>query len=222
VKPTEKVIDQKDFTPYAWLVLGILLAVRIAHGVNQASLGYIFGFKGDGLKAGNPFFEMRSAFPSLQENYSLLSGPAFSVSYSIAGIFMGLLVDKVNRKTLLAMACIGWSLTSLVSGMTDSFLVLCLMRFITGMCVSATEPAAFSILGDYFPKRLRTTANSVMNTASYIGSGIASLIVLIVASYGWRWAYLGIGSISLAIGALAFLAVKEPERGIQLKLAFQE
>jgi hypothetical protein len=26
------------------------------------------------------------------------------------------------------------------------------MRFFTGMCVSATEPASFSILGDYFPK----------------------------------------------------------------------
>jgi MFS family permease len=54
------------------------------------------------------------------------------------------------------------------------------MRFITGMCVSATEPASFSILGDYFPKRLRTTANSLMNTASYLGSGISSLIVLAV------------------------------------------
>jgi MFS family permease len=114
----KKVIDQKDFTPYAWAVLAILLAVRIAHGVNQASLGYIFGFKGDGIKAGDPIFEMRSAFPSLLQNYSLLSGPAFSISYSIAGIFMGLLVDKVNRKTLLAMACIGWSLTSIVSGTT--------------------------------------------------------------------------------------------------------
>jgi hypothetical protein len=61
-------------------------------------LGYIFGFKGDGIKAGNPDFEMRTFFPELLDNYSLLSGPAFSVSYSVAGIFMGLMVDKVNRK----------------------------------------------------------------------------------------------------------------------------
>jgi MFS family permease len=73
-----------------------------------------------------------------------------------------------------------WSITSIISGSTSSFLVLCIMRFITGMCVSATEPASFSILGDYFPKRLRTTANSLMNTASYLGSGISSLIVLAV------------------------------------------
>ena len=95
-----------------------------------------------------------------------------------------------------------------------------MMRFITGMCVSATEPAAFSILGDYFPKRLRTTANSVMNTATYVGSGLASLIVLIVAQYGWRSAYYGVGAASLVLGISAFLFVKEPERGIQLKLAF--
>lgn len=124
---------------------------------------------------------MRTAFPSLLDNYSLLSGPAFSISYSIAGIFMGLLVDKVNRKTLLSIACLVWSLTSIVSGSTNSFMILCLMRFITGMCVSATDPACYSILGDYFPKRLRTTANSVMNTGHYLGSGVASLIVLIIA-----------------------------------------
>jgi sugar phosphate permease len=163
---------------------------------------------------------MRTAFPSLLDNYSLLSGPAFSISYSIAGVFMGLLVDKVDRKTLLSIACICWGVTSLISGTTNSFLVLCLMRFITGMCVSATEPASFSILGDYFPKRLRSTANSVMNTASYLGSGLASLIVLIVAKYGWRSAYIGVGAFSMVLGIGAFLIVKEPERGIQLKLAF--
>lgn len=124
---------------------------------------------------------MRTFFPELLPNYSLLSGPAFSISYSVAGIFMGLAVDKVNRKQLLAFACIMWSITSIISGSTSSFLVLCLMRFFTGMCVSATEPASFSILGDYFPKRLRTTANSLMNTASYLGSGISSLIVLYVS-----------------------------------------
>lgn len=55
------------------------------------------------------------------------------------------------------------------------------MRFVTGACVSATDPAAFSILGDYFPKRLRSTANSLMNTGSYLGAGFSSLIVLMVA-----------------------------------------
>ena len=102
---------------------------------------------------------------------------------------MGILVDKINRKQLLLIVCLLWSLTSIISGSTNSILILCLMRFILGICVSATEPACYSILGDYFPKRFRTTANAFMNTASYLGAGLSSLIVLIVANYGWRFSY---------------------------------
>lgn len=91
-----------------------------------------------------------------------------------------MLVDKSNRKMLLAGAALAWSLSSLVTGTTSSFFIVYIMRFITGAAVSCTEPAAFSILGDYFPKRLRTTANSIMNTATYLGAGLSSLIVLIV------------------------------------------
>lgn len=157
---------------------------------------------------------MRTAFPMMLDNYSLLSGPAFSISYSITGIFMGLLVDKVNRKTLLGAACLVWSLTSIVSGSTSRFMVICMMRFLTGMCVSATDPACYSILGDYFPKRMRTTANSIMNTGHYLGCGVASLIVLIIGRFGWRAAYLTTGYVSLILAATAFFFIKEPERGI--------
>ena len=123
----------------------------------------MFGFKGEGLMAGDPKYEIRTAFPDLFDNYGLLSGPAFSVSYAVSGIFIGIIVGKANRKTLLAVACLMWGVTSLVTSQTTSFAVLCLCRFLLGVCVSATEPTAFSILGDYFPKRLRTTANALMN-----------------------------------------------------------
>lgn len=94
------------------------------------------------------------------------------------------------------------------------------MRFITGACVSATDPAAFSILGDYFPKRMRSTANSLMNTGSYLGAGFSSLIVLAVGSFGWRASYIYLGIASAILAVLSFFVIKEPERGIQLKLEF--
>jgi hypothetical protein len=43
-------------------------------------LGYIFGFLGEGAKAGNSFYEIRTAFPELFSYYALLSGPALSIS----------------------------------------------------------------------------------------------------------------------------------------------
>lgn len=170
-------------------MLFLLLAVRVIHGVNQSCLGYIFGYKGEGALAGSPDYEMRSAFPALFKNYALLSGPAFGVSYACGGVFIGQLVDRYSRKTILGLVCLGWSLCSITTGLTQSFLVLCLMRFMVGVCVSATEPCAYSILGDYFPSRLRTTANSLLNTGTYLGAGFASLSVMLVAQRGWRFAY---------------------------------
>lgn len=156
------------------------------------------------------------------KNYALVSGPAFSISYGLGGIFMGQLVDKYPRKYILALICLGWSVSSIVSGATNSFFVLCAMRFLCGVFVSATEPCAYSLLGDYFPKRLRTTANSLMNTSTYLGSGFASLSVMAVAAFGWRAAYYIMGGSGVVLSALAFIAVKEPERGYQARLAYQE
>ena len=113
-------------------------------------------------------------------NYGLLSGPAFSVSYAVAGIFMGILVDKMSRKNLLVGAVLIWSMSTMISSSTSSFAVLFAMRFILGMFVSATEPAGYSILGDYFPRNVRTTANSILGTGAVLGSGVASLLILIV------------------------------------------
>lgn len=203
-------------------MLCLLLAIRVNHGVNQSCLGYIFGFKGEGLLAGDPKFEMRTAFPSLFKNYALLSGPAFGISYGVGGIFMGQLIDRYPRKLVLGMVCLGWSLASITSGLTQSFLVLCLMRFMVGVFVSATEPCAYSLLGDYFPARMRTTANSLLNTGTYLGAGLASLSVMLVAQLGWRATYMTIGGVGMMLSAVTAFALREPERGFQIRLQVQK
>jgi len=131
---------------------------------------------------------------------------------------MGQLVDKVQRKYMLALICLGWSLSALISGRTDSILVLCVMRFLCGIFVSATEPCAYSLLGDYFPKRLRNKSNSLFNTSSYLGAGFATLSVMSVAAFGWRNTYYLIGALGVCLSLTAFLLIREPERGYQLRL----
>ena len=186
--------------------------------MQQQGLGYIYGFSGTGIKAANPIYEIQMAFPELATCYGMLSGPAFSISYAISGIFMGLLVDKMSRKRLLVLAVIVFSASTMVSSVTSSFYVLFLMRFILGMFVSATEPAGFSMLGDYFPKSVRTTANAVLGTGAYLGSGFSALLILIVGSYGWRAAYAFNGALGLLVGVIGMLVIREPERGLFKKI----
>lgn len=162
----------------------------------------------------NPDYEIGLVFPSMAANYGMLSGPAFSISYAVAGIFMGLLVDNVNRKKLLLSAVFIWSASTVISGTTSSFGVLIFMRFILGLLVSATEPAGFSLLGDFFPRKVRTTANAIVATGSYIGAGLSSLLIIVIAKFGWRGAYLVNGGIGLAVAALGLLLLKAPERGL--------
>jgi MFS family permease len=151
-------------------------------------------------------------------NYGLLSGPAFSLSYAFAGIFMGLLVDKVNRKKLLLGSMFIWSMSTVISGTTNSFGVLFLMRFILGLFVSATEPAGYSLLGDFFPRKVRTTANSAIGIGGYMGGGLSSLQVVVIAAFGWRGAYLFNGGVGIAVAALGLILLREPEKGMLQKL----
>lgn len=109
-------------------------------------------------------------------------------------------------------------MSTLISASTSSFAVLLLMRFCLGALVSATEPAGYSMLGDLFPRTVRTTANSIVGTGSYLGAGLASFLIMIVSQYGWRTAYAVKGAFGIVTGLAAFLLLKEPERGMQAKI----
>ena len=100
---------------------------------------------------GDPRYEMSKAFPKMNEYYGILSGAAFTVAYSISGIFMGLISDRANRKNTLGLACILWSITQCVSGNTNFLGVFFLMRIFQGILQSASNPIAVTILKDYFP-----------------------------------------------------------------------
>jgi MFS family permease len=92
------------------------------------------------------------------------------------------------------------------------------MRFILGCFVSATEPVGFSLVGDYFPKNMRGTANSIIGTASYIGAASAALILFITRALGWRNAYYCAGGFGLFVGILGLTFIKDPQKGLQEKV----
>lgn len=43
-----------------------------------------------------------------------------------------------------------------------------------------------------------------------------------MAQFGWRFAYTAIGASGVFFGLLTLLALREPERGYQIRLAFQQ
>lgn len=104
--------------------------VRLVDQQQQQGLGYFYGYQVPSNPTMGPeFYSIARAYPNLQNYYGLLSGPAFSLAYALSGLFWGKAADKYNRNRMLALCCIGWSLTSIATGSFNSLAVLALMRF---------------------------------------------------------------------------------------------
>ena len=74
-------------------------------------------------------------------------------------------------------------------------------------------PPAYSLIVDYFPPEVRTTANAMYAFGIYVGSALSSMINVMISLVGWRWAYAITGFVGIVIGILILLIVRDPVRG---------
>lgn len=158
---------------------------------------------------------MKLAYPEITEwyGYGILSGAAFTISYSFFGLFGGLLSDNYNRKMVACLAAILWSLCTLFTGYLNSFVLMYIFRFGLGIFESALNPCAYSIIADYFHPSVRGRANSIFSLGVYLGGAMSSISVIIISNYGWRYAYELIGYVGLGSAVVAFIFLREPPRG---------
>ena len=111
----------------------------------------------------------------------------------------------------------GWSLTTIASGSLDSLVVLGSMRFLLGMFQAAIDPSLYSLIADYFPVNRISTANSILTSGLYLGSGLSSLSIIAFKEWGWRATLNYMGACGVGLGAFSYFFVKEPRRGAMKK-----
>jgi MFS family permease len=71
---------------------------------------------------------------------------------------------------------------------------------------------AYSMVSDYFPPDKRTTANSILSAANFVGIALSSLTILLISEVGWRASYIAMGGGGLLACSLMML-LKDPVRG---------
>ena len=145
--------------------------------------------------------------------FGLLTGLIFVFFYSIMGLFMGALADRVHRPRLIALGLVLWSVLTALSGMAKNFVQIGMARLFIGVGESAMTPSAISMIADLFPKAKRGTATGIYYLGVPLGAGGSFIVAGVLGPLiGWRNCFLLLGAIGLML-ALGLLFLKDPKRG---------
>jgi MFS family permease len=143
-----------------------------------------------------------------------LTGYAFTVFYSFAGLVVGRLSDVFPRTIIIAVGVLTWSVMTILMGLARNFWQFAVLRAGLGLAQAACTPPASSLIAHYFPPERRSSAMSFYYLAIYLGAALAySVGGFIAAKWSWRWAFVVFGVPGIGMGLIVLCTVKEPWRG---------
>lgn len=200
-------------TGYSWYVLGVLVIVYVLNFVDRN----IISILAEDIKADLGIRDDQIGF---------LYGTAFGVFYALFGIPLGKLADSWHRVRLMTAGLAIWSLMTALSGFAKNFAMLSVARVGVGIGEATASPSAYSLISDWFPKKMRATALAIYSSGLYIGGGVSLLIGGKIVEWwneaypvdaplglaGWQAAFIIVGLPGLVLACLVF-TLKEPLRG---------
>ena len=107
---------------------------------------------------------------------SLLQGLAFAVLYSVCAIPVGLALDRRNRRWVLFLCVVVWSLGAAGCGLAGTFGALIMARSLVGAGEAGYTTGAYSVIGDSFPPERLSFAMSIFVMGGVMGAGITFLL----------------------------------------------
>jgi len=188
-----------DFTRNQWRVITILMLVNF---VNYVDRQVIF-----------------SLFPAIRHDFGLryeqlgYLATAFTVVLSLSTFPLGMLADRLSRRSVISAGVLFWSGATFLSGLAGSFRSLLGARALVGVGEAAYTPAGAAVLSATFPKTIRARIQGVCDIGMFAGgaTGIA-LGGIMVESFGWRTAFFFVGVPGLLLG-LSAMRLPEPAHG---------
>jgi ACS family D-galactonate transporter-like MFS transporter len=145
------------------------------------------------------------AAPLLKEEVGLSASrlgillSAFFWTYTALLFVCGWLIDRFDVNRVLAAGYLIWSVATAATGLVSGFAMLVTMRLMLGIGESVAFPAYSKILARHCPEHQRGFANGLIISGMKCGPAVGTLGGgLLMAKYGWRPVFIGIGLLSLA------------------------
>jgi len=187
---------------YARYVLGLLFAVYVFNFIDRQILSILL----ESIKQDLQVSDTALGF---------LTGFAFALFYTVAGIPIARYADTGSRRSVIAAGLAVWSVMTAASGLARVYWQLAIARVGVGIGEAACSPPAHSLIADYFPPERRATALSIYAMGIHFGILFGFLAGgWINEFFGWRVAFFVVGLPGIALALLVRLTVREPERGL--------
>jgi sugar phosphate permease len=152
-----------------------------------------------------------SAVPAIQKEFGfslttmgwILS--SFRWGYALFQIPGGWLGDRIGPRRALTLIVTWWSLFTSATALAWGALSMAVMRFLFGMGEAGAFPIATRSLSRWMLPEERGFAQGVTHAGSRLGAALTpTLVVLLIASFGWRSAFVSFGVLGLLWAAVWF------------------
>lgn len=143
---------------------------------------------------------------------------AFFLSYGLAQLLLSGAAERFGAKRSLVLVIIGFSFVSMAMGpLGGSLAMLVGLRLLLGLAESVHVPMMGVITARQFPQQVRARANAIWNVGIIVATATGALITVpIIATWGWRNAFVIIGGAGLVIAlplVLLFVHHTKPAPG---------
>jgi MFS family permease len=186
---------------YKRAVLGTLVLVYTLNFVDRTIVGII----------GQP---MKESLGITDNQLGLLGGLAFALLYTILGVPIARLAERISRVNIMAVCITIWSAFTALCGIAPNFAVMMAMRVGVGIGEAGCSPPAHSLISDYYEPKRRASALSVYAFGIPLGGMLGAIFGGLIAQYlNWRMAFFIVGIPGVLVALALKLIVKEPPRG---------
>jgi ACS family glucarate transporter-like MFS transporter len=179
-----------------YLVIGILSALAIITYLDRTSISVA------GARITEDLHLTETQFGWLQA--------AFSIAYGIFQIPMGILGDRKGVRGVLLGIVVWWSLFTFLTGLSSTFAVLLVVRFLFAVGEAGAFPNISIAISKWFPAQERARAQGYIWMFSRVGAALSPLIIVPVQrAYGWHAVFYLFGIIGIIWGVVWFFWFRE-------------
>ncbi|MED3501647.1 MFS transporter [Brevibacillus agri] len=168
--------------------------------------------------AGYSAVPIMAEFSLSQKEWGLV-GSSFFWFFSIAGILGAALSDRIGTKKMLAIMALSWTVIQFGAYAIAGLPMLVVARVLLGIGEGPFWATVVSHLNKWFPEEKRGLVYSTVNFGAFVGAvASAPLLVSLIDSNGWRFAWAFMGALSL-IWLLIWLWVGKDRPPISVEAA---